>query len=197
MEGEPAIPDKKEAELNNYEHTLELFRRLKEEGLKNPLDEDNPKVWEARDALNAWEYKIGFRDDIAIGTMEQAKEFVRSSRLLLEAGFTGKAVRADTKERLDDLYAMALRGQDVEVVAYITSELEKIEPKNSVDRLIDAKIIEVDHVSPTDAIGILTCLLLDSRAKRMTVQQRQRIEDLRTAKRTEAGAPPPGQSWKK
>lgn len=178
MEGPPVPPEKKEKEPGSYEHALELFKQLKEEGLKNPLDLENPKVQEAQDALEEWERKAGLLD-AGVNGLERAKELVRAARIFLDAGFTGKATRADAKECLDNLYAFALREDDPEVVAYIGGEVEKLEPKSKLDQIIGEKLAEAAATTPVNAVGILTCALFDSRFKRMSVEQRQTIERAR------------------
>lgn len=178
MEGPPIPPEKKEQGPSGYERALELFTQLKEEGLKNPLDLESPKVKEAQDALEEWERQSGLLD-VGIGGIERAKLLVRAARIFLDAGFTGKATRADAKERLDDLYAFALREDDSEVIAYIGSEVEKLEPKSKLDQMIGEKLAEAAATTPMNAVGILACLLFDPRFKRMTVEQRQTIEQAR------------------
>lgn len=175
MEGPPPSPEKKENEPGSYEYALALFKRLKEEGVRNPFNLDNMKVQEAKDALDEYEGKEGLRT-AGVGDMERAQKLVRSARLLLEAGFTGTAVREDVKERLDDLHAFALRENDPEVTAYIADELEKLEPKSAMDKKIEAKLAEAAAAAkPTDAVGILALALIDPRFKRMSSEQRVQI----------------------
>ncbi len=178
VEGPPVPPEKREQEPDSYERALELFRQLKEEGLKNPLNLENPKVQKAQDALEEWERNAGLLD-VGIGGMERAKELVRAARIFLDAGFVGKATRADAKERLDDLYAFALRENDFEVIAYIGDEVEKLEPKSKLDQMIGEKLAEAAAATPVNAVGILTCMLFDPRFKRMSAEQRQAIEQAR------------------
>lgn len=178
MEGFPASPEKKEEEPGSYEHVLKLFKTLREEGLRNPLDAEHPKVREVQDALDEWERSAGLVD-AGIGDMERAKKLVLAARILLDAGFAGKSVQADAKERLHDLYAVALRENDAEVIAYIGGEVEKLEPRNKLDRMIEGKLAEAAVATRTDAVGILTCALFDPRFKRMTAEQRRTIEQAR------------------
>ncbi|MEK7638038.1 MAG: hypothetical protein AAB375_01250 [Patescibacteria group bacterium] len=177
MEGPPIPPEKKETELGSYENALELFKKLKEEGINNPLDLENPKVQEAQDALNEYEQQAGIVNMTSgIGSIERAQELVRAARIILDAGFSGKATRADAKGGLDDLYAFALRENDPEVIAYISGEIERLEPKSKLDQMIGSKLAEAAAAAPTSAVGILTCLLFDPRFKRMSSEQRRAVE---------------------
>ena len=196
MEGPPAPPEKKEHAPGSYEFALELFKHLKQEGLKNPFDLDDLKVQGAQDALDEWERATGLNMG-GVGDIDRARQLVRSARILLDAGFTGKAVQADALERLNDLLVFARREGNQAVTEYLEAEVERFEPKSGFEKLLSAKLAEATAMEPTDAIGTLTGFLFSPQAKRMSPEQRQRIEDLRTAKRNEAGAPPPGQSWKK
>lgn len=177
MEGPPAPPEKKEQKPGSYEHALELFQQLREEGVKNPLNPDNPKVQEALDALDEYERQTGIGDMTSgIATIERAREMVRAARIFLDAGFDGKQVTKDAKERMDDLYAYAQRESNPEITAYVSEELEKLEPKSQVERAVEAKLKEAAAASkPSDAVGVLTCVLFDPRFKRAGDELRARL----------------------
>lgn len=200
MEGLPVEqepPVEQEDNPGTYEYALGLFRNLKESGVSNVFNMEDPRVQEAWNAFDVWELQEDIKRS-GIENLDRAKKLVRSALLLLEAGFDGKDARDYARERLDDLYAFALQEKNQEVILYIASELEKIAPKSDLDQMIEAKMAEVEKMSPVDAIGNITCMLLfNAAAKRMTQEQRQRLEDLRTRKRNEAGAPPPNKSWAK
>ncbi|MCC6934564.1 MAG: hypothetical protein IT406_02675 [Candidatus Yanofskybacteria bacterium] len=180
MEGQPNVSEKREKEPGSYEYVLGLFQQLHSEGTKNPLDVDDPKVQEAQDALDEWERREGLVEG-GVGTFERARLLVRSARMFLEAGFTGKEMRADCRERLDDLFADAQREGNAEVIAFLAGELESLEPKSRVERMIDAKLAEAVAARPIDAVGILSLALIDPRFKRMSVELRTRIEQAREA----------------
>jgi len=171
-------PEQKEQGPGSYEYALERFRRLKDRGRKEPFDSEDPEALDAIAALDAWEAKSGAAMQ-TIGGMEGAKLKVKAIRVPLEAGFTGKAVKADIKERLDDLYAQALNEKDPEVIAYVASELEQFEPKSAAEKAVEAKLAEAASAKPVDAVGILTLALFDPRFKRMGAALRQRLEQVR------------------
>ena len=177
----PEKGETKEAQPGSYEYALELFRHIKENDLDKSFDEDSPKIMEAQDALDSWERAEGLGVG-GIGDLERAKKFVKSARIFLEAGHKGKQVMKDLKERLHELYAMAMKEQDPEVIAYVSAELESVEPKSKIDKLIEDRLAKevFGATKPSDAYATLHIMLYsEPRLKRMNEQQRARLEKLK------------------
>lgn len=191
MEQFPTTPPKPEHEPGSYEHALEAVRALKADGIRNPLDSEDPAVLDRLDALEQWYYARGL-NMAGVETVEKAQDLVRAARVFLDGGYTGKRFMKAAIEKLQDEHTAAMREGNAEAAAVIGAALDELEgqlgrsdPKEKMPAILAAKVEEAmafaEQGKARDAAVVLTLALIDPRFKRLPKAELARIQELRDA----------------
>lgn len=127
--GSEATPPS-EREPVSYEQAKAAAKALFDAKVKNPTTGEykDPQVQAAWDKVNDWrrESNLHIR---GVGTVEKARNIVRSANIWLEAGYKAPVAVRATLEILNDEYADALRGGDQEIIDIIGDAIGRTEQK--------------------------------------------------------------------
>ncbi len=164
------MPINPEKEPVSYEKVLDAFKALRESGIKDLEETADPdtglysdtKVQEAFDLLNELESQKKGSDSI-----ENAKNFVKAARLLIDAGYVDVQTVKNVVARLNDEYAYELKqkgGVEDEATNIIREAIDTLieSPKNkfesSVKEVID-KVKSGDRAQVVDAVRQIADIL--------------------------------------
>ena len=148
------IENQAEQGPKSYEELLDIARSLKLETADDYTDSQNPEALELRVLIVEWESTLAIPDN-GVETPEQAKNRIKVSRLLVDAGHVDESFIADAQDALFvELNLTRLKPETEEAVAVLedgTEDLQRLLEMKKPERIISASIEAAMEAAATAA----------------------------------------------